>query len=72
MRFTYDILRNREENKEIYLNCLEKFINLFSVSVSYRGEKQKNLEKIKKDIEKTIKELLENDVKPGSEEALMQ
>ena len=72
LRFTYDILRNREENKEIYLNCLEKFINLFSVSVSYRGEKQKNLEKIKKDIEKTIKELLENDVKPGSEEALMQ
>ena len=45
LRFTYDILRNREENKEIYLNCLEKFINLFSVSVSYRGEKQKNLEK---------------------------
>ena len=30
------------------------------------------MEKIKKDIEKTIKELLENDVKPGSEEALMQ
>ena len=70
LRFTYDILRNSEENIEIYLDCLGKFINLFPVSIYYRGQKQKNLEKIREDIESTIKELLKNDVKPGSDEAL--
>ena len=70
LRFTYDILRNSEENIEIYLNCLNRFTGLFDVSVSYRGKKQENLEKIKEDIESTVKELLENDIKPGSDEAL--
>ena len=70
LRFTYDILRNSEENMEVYLNCIKKFIDLFQVSIYYRGQKQENLEKIKGDIESTVKELLENDIKPGSEEAL--
>ena len=70
LRFTYDILRNSEENIDIYLNCIKRFAELFPVSVSYRGQKQESLEKIKEDIKSTIKELLENDVKPGSEDAL--
>jgi hypothetical protein len=70
LRFTYDILRNSRKNTEIFLNCLKRFINLFPVSVSYRGSKQENLEKIKTDMEAVIKELMENNIEPGSDEAM--
>ena len=70
LRFTYDILRNAEENVKVYLNCLETFIKLFSVSIYYRGQKQENLEKIKYDIEDTIQELKKNGLKPGSGESM--
>ena len=71
LRFTYDILRNSRENVDIYINCLEKFIGLLPVSIYYRGKKLENTEKIKEDIENVVKELVENGVEPGSDEALM-
>ena len=69
LRFVYNILRNREENVKIYLDCLETFIKFFSVSIYYRGQKQENLEKIRYDMEDTIKELQKNGLKPGSKES---
>lgn len=70
LRFTYDILGNNKDNVEIYINCLERFIELFPVSIHYKGRKQENLEKIKLDIKNTVEELLKNGIEPGSDEAL--
>lgn len=56
LRFTYDIMRNKKDNTEIYINCLERFVELFPVQIHYKGKKQENLDKIKQDIKRDVEQ----------------